>query len=140
MIKDPQIDIIIELVGGTTIAKDFIIAALKEKKNVVTANKALLAEFGQKIMSTAAANHVHVGFEASVAGGIPIINAMKVGLAANKIQSIFGILNGTTNYILSKMTAEGLDYTSVLKKLSNWDMQKRTHTWMSLGMMPPIKL
>jgi homoserine dehydrogenase len=116
LINDPSIDIVIELVGGTTIAKDFIDAALKKGKYVVTANKALLAEYGQKIMALANTHNVEVGFEASVGGGIPIIHAMRTGLAANKIQSIFGILNGTTNYILTKMTDEGLDYNDVLKQ------------------------
>lgn len=116
LINDPAIDIVIELVGGTTIAKEFIDAALKKGKYVVTANKALLAEHGQKIMALASSSNVEVGFEASVGGGIPIIHAMKTGLAANKIQSIFGILNGTTNYILTKMTDEGMDYNDVLKQ------------------------
>ncbi len=116
LINTPDIDIVIELVGGTTIAKDFISAALQKKKHVVTANKALLADHGQKLMSLATTNRVQLEFEASVAGGIPIINAMRSGLIANKIQSIFGILNGTTNYILSKMTSEGLDYATVLKE------------------------
>jgi homoserine dehydrogenase len=115
VINDTSIDIVIELIGGTTIALEFILAALKNKKHIVTANKALLAEHGQKVMSTAARNNVQVAFEASVGGGIPIIHSMKVGLAANRIQSVLGILNGTTNYILTRMTQEGADYSEVLK-------------------------
>ncbi len=115
VINDPAIDIVIELIGGTTIALEFILAALKNKKHVVTANKALLAEHGQRVMSSAVRNQVQIAFEASVGGGIPIIHAMKVGLTANRIQSILGILNGTTNYILTRMTQEGADYSEILK-------------------------
>jgi homoserine dehydrogenase len=114
LLTDPEIDIIIELVGGTTIAKTFMMEAIKNGKHVVTANKALLAMHGTEIFAAAAAKGVQVGFEASVAGGIPIIKALREGLVANNIVSISGIINGTANYILSKMTDEGSDFQPAL--------------------------
>ncbi|HBR17313.1 MAG: homoserine dehydrogenase [Deltaproteobacteria bacterium RIFCSPLOWO2_12_FULL_43_16] len=116
IINDPSINIVIELVGGIEPAKTFIIKALKNKKHVVTANKALLSQHGEEIFKTAQGNGVDIGFEASVGGGIPIIKALKEGLVANKINSIYGIINGTANYILSKMTNEGGKFEDVLKK------------------------
>ncbi len=114
IIEDESIPIVIELIGGTTIAKDFILAAIKKGKNVVTANKALLAHHGKEIFSAAAENEVDIGFEASVGGGIPIIRATKEGYVANRILSIHGIINGTCNYILSRMTEEGREFNEVL--------------------------
>ena len=116
IINDPSINIVIELVGGIEPAKTFIIKALKNKKHVVTANKALLSQHGEEIFKTAQGNGVDIGFEARVGGGIPIIKALKEGLVANKINSIYGIINGTANYILSKMTNEGGKFEDVLKK------------------------
>lgn len=116
IINDPDISIVIELVGGIEPAKTFILKAFANKKNVVTANKALLATHGEEIFSSAIKNGMDIGFEASVGGGIPIIKSMKEGLAANKINSIYGIINGTANYILSKMTNEGGKFEDVLKK------------------------
>ena len=116
LIDDPSIDIIIELIGGTTIAKDLVLSALKKKKHVVTANKALLAHHGKEIFGTAAENGVEVGFEASVGGGIPIIKSTQESFAANNIISIHGIINGTSNYILSRMTDEGSEFGDVLKE------------------------
>ena len=116
IINDPSINIVIELVGGIEPAKTFILKALNNKKHVVTANKALLSQHGEEIFKTAAKNNVDIGFEASVGGGIPIIKALKEGLVANKINSIYGIINGTANYILSKMTNEGGKFEDVLKK------------------------
>ncbi|HML95385.1 MAG TPA: homoserine dehydrogenase [Thermodesulfobacteriota bacterium] len=114
LINDPSIDIIIELIGGTTIAKDLVLAALRNKKHVVTANKALLAHHGKEIFAAAAENGVEVGFEASVGGGIPIIKSTLESFAANNILSIHGIINGTSNYILSRMTDEGSEFEAVL--------------------------
>jgi homoserine dehydrogenase len=116
IIKDPEIDIVVELVGGTTIAKEFIIEALKNGKHVVTANKALLAEHGNEIFEEALQRGLKIGFEASVGGGIPIIKVMKEGLVANKILAIYGIINGTTNFILTKMTNEGIDFQDALSE------------------------
>ncbi len=116
VINDPDISIVIELVGGTTIARDFIMAALDRGKHVVTANKALLSTHGREIFQKASAKGLDIGFEASVAGGIPIIKSLREGLAANKIESIYGIINGTANYILSKMTNDGGKFEDVLRR------------------------
>jgi homoserine dehydrogenase len=116
VIKDPEIDIVVELIGGIEPAKTFILKAIRNKKHVVTANKALLALHGDEIFREAHRFGVDVNFEASVGGGIPLIRSIKEGLVANRIHSIFGILNGTSNYILSKMTDEGRDFKEVLKE------------------------
>jgi homoserine dehydrogenase len=116
VIKDPEIDIVMELIGGIEPAKTFILKAIRNKKHVVTANKALLALHGDEIFREAHRFGVDVNFEASVGGGIPLIRSIKEGLVANRIHSIFGILNGTSNYILSKMTDEGRDFKEVLKE------------------------
>lgn len=116
VIKDPDIHIIVELIGGTTIAKEVMLKAIKNGKHVVTANKALLATHGKEIFRAAEKAGVKVGFEASVAGGIPIIKIISEGLVANRIKSIYGIINGTTNYILSKMSDENAEFSVVLKE------------------------
>lgn len=116
VIDDPSVDIVIELIGGTTIAKDVIMRALRLGKPVVTANKALLAEHGREIFTLAAEKQTRVYFEASVAGGIPIIRALKDGLVANRIERICGILNGTCNYILTKMEKEQVTFEHALKE------------------------
>lgn len=116
VIHDPAIDIIVELIGGTTIAKDMVLMALRAGKHVVTANKALLATHGSEIFRTAAKHKVSVGFEAAVAGGIPIIKVVREGLVANRIKAVYGIVNGTTNYILTKMTEEKAEFADVLKE------------------------
>src|SRR4030065_1199026 len=116
VIKDPDIHIIVELIGGTTIAKDIVLKAIKNGKHVVTANKALLATHGKEILRADEKAGVKVGFEASVAGGIPIIKIISEGLVANRIKSIYGIINGTTNYILSKMSDENAEFSEVLKE------------------------
>jgi len=113
---NPEIDIAVELIGGLHPAKDFILRAIKNKKHVVTANKALLAEEGAEIFESAARKGVSVGFEASVAGGIPIIKVVSEGLIANRIQAVYGIVNGTSNYILTKMTNEGVEFGAALKE------------------------
>ena len=116
ILNDPDIDIVIELIGGYEPAKKFILKAIENGKNVVTANKALLAVHGEEIYKAASAKNVDIGFEGSVGGGIPIIRVLKEGLAANNILSIYGIINGTSNYILSKMTNEGKAFLDVLSE------------------------
>ncbi|MDA8077520.1 MAG: homoserine dehydrogenase [Nitrospiraceae bacterium] len=116
LINDPDIHIIVELIGGTTVAKDLMLRAIAAGKHVVTANKALLATHGNEIFSAARKAGVEVGFEASVAGGIPIIKVVREGLVANRIRAIYGIINGTTNYILTKMTDEGAEFSEALKE------------------------
>lgn len=115
ILNDPEIDIVVELIGGYGYAKEFILNTIDKGKHVVTANKALLAVHGDEIFKAAYKKGVDIGFEASVGGGIPIIRALKEGLVANRIESIYGIVNGTTNYILTKMTAEGEKFSDVLK-------------------------
>ena len=110
-----NVDIVVETVGGTTIAKEFILKALNAGKSVVTANKALLAEAGEELFKTAAANSCDLYYEASVAGGIPIIKALREGLVGNRIERIYGIMNGTCNYILTRMENEGVDFAPILK-------------------------
>ncbi|MES2950105.1 MAG: homoserine dehydrogenase [Pseudomonadota bacterium] len=116
VIANPDIDIVIELIGGYGIAKQLVLEAIAAGKHVVTANKALLAVHGTEIFAAASAKGVMVAFEAAVAGGIPIIKALREGLTANRIQWIAGIINGTTNFILSEMRDKGLDFAVVLKE------------------------
>ncbi len=119
VINDPEVDIIVELVGGYEPAKAFILAAIENGKHVVTANKALLAAYGEEIFAAASRQGVEIGFEASVGGGIPLLRSIKEGLVANRIHRLFGILNGTSNYILTKMTNEGGSFSEVLKEAQN---------------------
>jgi len=114
IIEDPEIDIVVELIGGYQPAKELILAAIARGKHVVTANKALLAEHGIEIHEAARRTGVSIGFEGSVGGGIPVIKALKEALAANRILSIYGIINGTSNYILTKMTEEDRSFADVL--------------------------
>lgn len=116
VIANPEIDIVIELIGGYGIAKTLVMEAIAAGKHVVTANKALLAVHGTEIFAAAHEKGVIVAFEAAVAGGIPIIKALREGLTANRIEWIAGIINGTTNFILSEMRAKGLDFDVVLKE------------------------
>jgi homoserine dehydrogenase len=116
IIANPEIDVVVELIGGYGIAKALVLEAIAAGKHVVTANKALLAVHGTEIFEAAAAKGVMVMFEAAVAGGIPIIKALREGLTANRIQWIAGIINGTTNFILSEMRDKGLDFAVVLKE------------------------
>ena len=116
VVRARDIDIVVELIGGTTIAKDLVLEAIRNGKQVVTANKALLARHGNEIFAAAQQKGVMVAFEASVAGGIPIIKALREGLAANRIEWIAGIINGTSNFILSEMRDKGLPFATVLKE------------------------
>lgn len=114
--KDAEIDVVIELIGGYGFAKEFVLEAIRQGKHVVTANKALLAIHGNEIFAAAQAKGLMVAYEAAVAGGIPIIKALREGLTANKIEWIAGIINGTTNFILSEMRDKGLAFSEVLKE------------------------
>ncbi len=116
VVDNPDIDIVVELIGGYGIAKDLVMKAIANGKHVVTANKALLATHGTEIFKAAQDKGVMVAFEAAVAGGIPIIKALREGLTANRIQWIAGIINGTTNFILSEMRDKGLDFATVLQE------------------------
>lgn len=114
VIYDEDIDVVVELIGGTTIAKNIILEAIKNKKHVVTANKALLAHYGKEIFQAAKENNVHIFYEASVGGGIPVLVSQKESLIANNTKEIVGILNGTTNFILTLMENENLDFDEAL--------------------------
>lgn len=116
VVVSPKVDIVVELFGGTGMAKDAVIKALENGKHVVTANKKLLAEYGNDIFPLADSNNLMVQFEAAVAGGIPIIKALREGMAANQIKSIAGIINGTSNFILTEMREKGSAFTDVLKE------------------------
>lgn len=114
VVNNPEVDVVVELIGGYTLAKDLVLKAIENGKHVVTANKALLAVHGNEIFKAAQAKGVIVAFEAAVAGGIPIIKALREGLSANKIEWVAGIINGTTNFILSEMREKGLAFADVL--------------------------
>jgi homoserine dehydrogenase len=116
VVSDPEVDIVIELIGGCGIAKELVMKAIANGKHVVTANKALLAAHGNEIFKAAHDKGVMVAFEAAIAGGIPIVKAVREGLTANRIEWIAGIINGTTNFILSEMRDKGLDFATVLKE------------------------
>ncbi len=116
VIEDPEVDLVIELIGGTTFAKEVVVGALQNGKSVVTANKALMASCGEEVMSLAEEKGVEIAFEASVGGAIPIIVPLKHSLIANRIDSIMGIVNGTTNYMLTRMDEDGMSYEDALKE------------------------
>ncbi|MDD4928486.1 MAG: homoserine dehydrogenase [Gallionella sp.] len=116
VVSDPEVDVVIELIGGYGVAKELVMQAIANGKHVVTANKALLATHGNEIFKAAQDKGVMIGFEAAVAGGIPIIKAVREGLTANRIEWIAGIINGTTNFILSEMRDKGLSFDTVLKE------------------------
>ncbi|MFN3586784.1 MAG: homoserine dehydrogenase [Moraxellaceae bacterium] len=116
VVNNPDIDIVVEVIGGTTTARDVVMKAIQNGKHVVTANKALLAEHGNEIFAAAEEKGVYVAFEASVAGGVPIIKVLREGLAANRIEWLAGIINGTGNFILTEMREKGRDFFDVLKE------------------------
>jgi homoserine dehydrogenase len=116
VVNNPDVDVVVELIGGYTVAKELVLKAIENGKHVVTANKALLAVHGNEIFKAAAAKGVIVAFEAAVAGGIPIIKALREGLSANRIEWVAGIINGTTNFILTEMREKGLAFDDVLKE------------------------
>jgi len=129
IINDKKIDIVVELIGGTTAAYDFIIESIKNKKGIITANKSLLAQRGREIFRLARIHGSPLGFEASVCGGIPVIRAVKEGLVANKITSIMGILNGTSNYIMTKMTEEGKPFKDALRDAQGYGFAEQDPTY-----------
>src|SRR5271155_5566174 len=114
VVNDPQVHVVVELVGGTTIAKTMILAALKLGKSVITANKALLSAHGEELFAAAKVSGANLYYEASVAGGIPIIKAVREGFVGNRLTHIYGIVNGTCNYILTRMKLEGLEFAPPL--------------------------
>lgn len=114
VLGDPDVDVVIELIGGTGVARDVVLGALSAGKSVVTANKALMASNGREVMDAADTNAVDIMFEAAVGGGIPIIGPLKHSLVSNEITAVYGIVNGTTNYMLSRMAEDGLDYDAAL--------------------------
>jgi homoserine dehydrogenase len=114
VVNNPNVDVVVELIGGYTLSKELVLKAIANKKHVVTANKALIALHGNEIFAAAKANNVIVAYEAAVAGGIPIIKALREGLAANRIEWLAGIINGTTNFILTEMREKGLNFADVL--------------------------
>lgn len=116
IIDNPEIDILVEVMGGIDLAREYVLRGMKNGKSIVTANKDLLAVHGKELFEAAEANQVDILFEASVGGGIPIIRPLKHCLASNRMQDIMGIINGTTNYMLTKMTSEGTDFDTVLKE------------------------
>jgi homoserine dehydrogenase len=118
IVNDPDIKIVAEIMGGELPAKDYILAALNAGKHVVTANKDVVAKYGRELFAAAEKSHVDFLFEASVGGGIPIIRPLKQCLAANQISEIMGIVNGTTNYMLTKMTNEKMDYSDEIGRAS----------------------
>ena len=115
VVNDPEVHVVAELVGGTTLAKTMVLAALKLGKPVITANKALLSAHGEELFEAARANRTNLYYEASVCGGIPIIKSLREGFVGNRILALYGIVNGTCNYILTRMKLEGADFDSVLK-------------------------
>jgi homoserine dehydrogenase len=115
IISDPDIQIVVQLIGGTTVSRELMLKAIRNKKNIVTANKALLAEHGVEIFNAAVKEEMELGYEASVGGGIPIIKTIKEALVGNQIDKVIGIVNGTTNFILTKMTRESLSFDEALK-------------------------
>lgn len=116
VVDDPEIDIVVELIGGTTVARELVLKAIQNGKHIVTANKALIAEHGNEIFSSAQEAGVNVAFEAAVAGGIPIIKAIREGLSANRIDWVAGIINGTGNFIMTEMADKGREFDDVLKE------------------------
>ena len=114
VVNNPKVDVVVELIGGYTLSKELILKAIENKKHVVTANKALIATHGNEIFAAAKANNVIVAYEAAVAGGIPIIKALRESLGANRIEWLAGIINGTTNFILTEMREKGLGYQEVI--------------------------
>jgi homoserine dehydrogenase len=129
ILEDQEIDIVIELIGGYQPALNFILKAMENGKHVVTANKALLAKHWQEIINCAQKNGVSISFEASVGGGIPLLQSINIGLAANNIKSVYGIINGTANYILTKMATESLEFAQVLKQAQDMGYAEQDPTF-----------
>ncbi|MBE7413071.1 MAG: homoserine dehydrogenase [Leptospiraceae bacterium] len=129
VLSKKDIDIVVELIGGTTIAYEIVKKSLLSKKTVITANKALIAEKGEELFQLASDNGVEIGYEASVGGAIPVIRTVKTGLVSNQFESVYGILNGTTNFILSKMEEDNLEYSDALKKAQELGFAEKDPTF-----------
>ena len=140
ILNDPEIRIVVELIGGYEPARTFVLQAMRNGKHVVTANKALLAVHGPEIFKTAAEHQVDIGFEASVGGGIPIIRSLREGFVANHFHEIYGILNGTTNYILTEMTEKGSSFDDVLKQAQELGLAEADPTFDIEGIDPAHKI
>ena len=138
VVTSADVDVVVELIGGTTVAKDAVVAAISNGKHVVTANKKLLAEHGNEIFALAEQNNVMVMFEAAVAGGIPIIKALREGLAANQIESIAGIINGTAISSSPKCASTAAPLPMCSSRHKSWAMPKPTPLSISKATMPPI--
>lgn len=123
--QDPDIDVVVEVMGGIDHTLTILREAIENGKHIVTANKDLVAQHGAELFEASSRNQCDLFYEASVAGGIPIIRSILDGLSSDKIRKMMGIVNGTTNYILTKMTKEGVDFDSVLKEAQNLDLQKQ---------------
>src|SRR5437879_12164118 len=128
LVRDAQIDIVVELIGGYSIARELVLEAIRNGKHVVTANKALLATHGTEIFAAAQKHGVMVAFEGSVGGGIPIIKALREGLAANRIEWIAGIITGTSHFILSELRHRGLDFSAALGEAQRRGYAEAAHT------------
>ena len=135
VVENPEIDIVVEAVGGTATARSIIEESLKHRKSVVTANKELMALLGPELWSLANANGVNIAMEASVAGGIPIHTVLREGISGDKVVELYGILNGTSNFILTEIEKSRAAFDSVLQKLSSWDTQKLIRPRMSMDWM-----
>ncbi len=140
VIIDPKIDIVVELIGGIDDAKKYILTAIANGKHIVTANKMLLAQHGREIFKAAHEKNVSIRFEASVAGGIPIIRSIREGFAANRIQAVYGIVNGTTNYILTQMSDKGTDFDTALKEAQDAGFAENDPTADIKGFDPAQKI
>jgi len=140
VLADPEVSIVVELVGGTTVAKEIILRSLHAGKHVVTANKALLAHAAPELLKAARHNRLTLSFEASCGGGIPIIRALYDGLIANRIDALYGIVNGTCNYILTRMTQEGISYEAALKEAQQAGLAEANPTLDVSGMDTAHKL
>ena len=138
VVNNPEVDIVIELIGGYQPALDLVMQAIANGKHVVTANKALIALHGNEIFAAAQHKGVNVVFEAAVAGGIPIIKSIREGLSANHIESVAGIINGTGNFILTEMRDKGRDFDDVCARHRNWATPKPTQLLMSKASMQRI--
>lgn len=137
VVDSPEIDIVVELIGGYDLTRELVLRAIANGKHVVTANKALLAVHGNEIFKAAQDKGVMVAFEAAVAGGIPIIKALREGLTGNRIEWIAGIINGTTNFILSEMRDKGLDFARCSRRPSAWAMPRPIRPSTSRASMQP---
>ena len=139
VVEDPEVNLVVELMGGTTTAKSVLLTALKSGKPVVTANKALLSAHGEELFATARDHNANLYYEASVAGGIPIIKVLREGLIGNRITRLYGIVNGTCNYILTRMKLEGADFADVLADAQRLGYAEAEPSLVRSGSCRPIR-